>query len=256
MYPVLKAVTIMHEKKLIHCDIKSDNILISFYGGSKLCDFGFSVGADRISEEIDGGGASYFMAPEVMKSNKAAFKMNIFSIGMCFANLIGGDILSLSNCSNSRTYFPNLFQIRITFFTRINSRIWSGKWKSETEIEFDTDTDTEYVPSEELIISNEQVSSEELKYENEDIVSTSENTASYKPDPKNFGSIYFPLMHKAPEKRIDGKSALDLPAFEDAKLYWEFFLSGMVDLKSDKRERIKNAVAFYHFTHVETFFAA
>ena len=43
IYCVVHAVKALHDKNIIHRDIKSDNVLMSFNGDIKLADLGFSV---------------------------------------------------------------------------------------------------------------------------------------------------------------------------------------------------------------------
>ena len=44
MYQVLKALKFLHENKIMHRDVKPENLLVSRHGVIKLCDFGFARG--------------------------------------------------------------------------------------------------------------------------------------------------------------------------------------------------------------------
>jgi cyclin-dependent kinase-like len=41
-YMILRALSYLHEKKIMHRDVKPENLLISESGVVKLCDFGFA----------------------------------------------------------------------------------------------------------------------------------------------------------------------------------------------------------------------
>ena len=47
---ILKALSYMHSKYVIHRDVKSDNILLNYEGEVKLADMGFSV---QLTQERD-----------------------------------------------------------------------------------------------------------------------------------------------------------------------------------------------------------
>jgi hypothetical protein len=87
---VLKALAYLHKEKLLHRDIKSDNILIGSGGEVKLADFGFCV------ELIDNKrktviGTPYWMAPEVVVGKPYDGKIDVWSLGIMALEMTDGD---------------------------------------------------------------------------------------------------------------------------------------------------------------------
>jgi len=63
----LKGLLAVHDKKIIHRDIKSDNILISKNGNIKLCDFGLSAQLTREAmKRTTDKGTPHWTAPEII----------------------------------------------------------------------------------------------------------------------------------------------------------------------------------------------
>lgn len=82
---LLLAVKSLHDRSLIHLDIKMDNILVADDGTCKLADFGLVVDADRARIAAVEGDSRY-MAPELMQS-KFSMAADIFSLGITILEL-------------------------------------------------------------------------------------------------------------------------------------------------------------------------
>ena len=66
LYNVAKALHFMHEKGVLHRDLKSANVLIGGQGEIKICDFGFSRKNRENEERWTKLGTPQFMAPEIL----------------------------------------------------------------------------------------------------------------------------------------------------------------------------------------------
>ncbi len=85
---LLQAVKHLHDRKLVHMDIKPDNIFISYDGLCKLGDFGLVVDLKKNDlKEVQEGDPKY-LAPEVLNNNNnITFAADIFSLGMTILEL-------------------------------------------------------------------------------------------------------------------------------------------------------------------------
>jgi serine/threonine protein kinase len=80
----------MHRKKIIHRDIKPDNILLINKDELKICisDLGLAcLTTDEVETKLKCGTPGY-VAPDVLKGAPFTTKSDIFSIGSFFFNLI------------------------------------------------------------------------------------------------------------------------------------------------------------------------
>ncbi|XP_030380216.1 membrane-associated tyrosine- and threonine-specific cdc2-inhibitory kinase isoform X3 [Scaptodrosophila lebanonensis] len=78
----------LHDRNLIHLDIKLDNVLIDDDDTCKLADFGLVIDVDKANNHQATEGDSRYMAPEILQGHfsKAA---DIFSLGIAMLELAG-----------------------------------------------------------------------------------------------------------------------------------------------------------------------
>ena len=83
------AVMFMHNKHILHRDIKCHNIFISADGILKLGDFGISREIESTNAKLKtAAGTPYFMAPEVLKGIPYDSKADMWSVGVILYELI------------------------------------------------------------------------------------------------------------------------------------------------------------------------
>ena len=92
MKSLLTAVEFIHSQRVVHLDIKPNNILFDRYGRAKLADFGISRLVDDENGKIDHhAGTVAFMAPEMLRPGRFdPFKADIWALGITFFYLITG----------------------------------------------------------------------------------------------------------------------------------------------------------------------
>jgi mitogen-activated protein kinase kinase kinase len=92
---ILKGLSYLHSKDIVHRDIKGANVLVDNKGGVKITDFGISK---KVEEDIRQSshrpslqGSIYWMAPEVVKQTHYTRKADIWSLGCMMVEMFTGD---------------------------------------------------------------------------------------------------------------------------------------------------------------------
>jgi len=81
---VALAVNYLHEKGLMHGDLKTENIMICRDGSVKLIDLGFAGEFKKFT----GGGTALYQAPEQLEKTQAMPRSEIFTLGAIFYMMI------------------------------------------------------------------------------------------------------------------------------------------------------------------------
>ncbi|CAD7962078.1 unnamed protein product, partial [Amoebophrya sp. A25] len=103
---ILEGISYLHSKRVVHCDLKTGNILLDIEGGVKIADFGASIkalpkrqaalsttagaaGATGVTkEEIVHIGTPIIWSPEQLAEGGATFESDVWSIGCCVVEML------------------------------------------------------------------------------------------------------------------------------------------------------------------------
>ncbi|HWZ86514.1 MAG TPA: TonB family protein [Thermoanaerobaculia bacterium] len=85
-----------HELNIVHRDVSPQNILISYEGDIKLCDFGIAKAASKASSKTQSGalkGKIQYMSPEQAWGKPIDRRSDLFSLGVVLHELLTGERL-------------------------------------------------------------------------------------------------------------------------------------------------------------------
>lgn len=89
---LVDALSYAHEQRIIHCDIKPDNVIIFADGQVRLADFGIAKVALRTRTIMGSGqGTVGYIAPE-QAMGKPSFRSDVFSMGLVIYRLFAGEL--------------------------------------------------------------------------------------------------------------------------------------------------------------------
>ena len=88
---VLKGLIYLHDKGIVHRDIKSDNILVNQNGSIKISNFGFAAVLTPTHPTRNSVvGTPFWMAPELIRTEQYDYKIDIWSLGITCREMTDG----------------------------------------------------------------------------------------------------------------------------------------------------------------------
>ena len=114
LLPLLRALEYLHERGIIHIDVKPENIVVMEDGTVKLCDFGLAIDTN-LHTPNKFLGTEEFMAPEVVNLTKTGYsnKVDMWSLGCTIYELLFGNTPFIGN-SKEET-FKNILNAPVHF---------------------------------------------------------------------------------------------------------------------------------------------
>lgn len=86
---VLEAVAYAHRHRIVHCDIKPENVILFSDGRVRLADFGIAKVAQKTIRG-SGTGTVGYMAPE-QAMGKPSLRSDVFSVGLLMYRMLAGE---------------------------------------------------------------------------------------------------------------------------------------------------------------------
>ena len=92
MEPICASLQYAHQQGLVHCDVKSTNIMIDRSGKVLLTDFGIARHTETATATMVGAGAPAYMAPEQIKGEDPTPQTDIYALGVVLFEMLSGGL--------------------------------------------------------------------------------------------------------------------------------------------------------------------
>jgi len=111
---IAKGLKYIHSKKIIHRDIKAENILLIQHK-IKIIDFGFAFQfqEDKLYENIIG--TTYYISPEMILKRGYDYRIDIWALGILYYELIGGEPPFYEKTEKKKNIFDKILECNIKF---------------------------------------------------------------------------------------------------------------------------------------------
>lgn len=87
LIPVLQALNYLHRRRIIHCDLKPENVLEDASGSIKLLDFGLAAQFDQTGGMA---GSLPYMAPEMLSQQPTSESTDLYAVGVLAYQMLTG----------------------------------------------------------------------------------------------------------------------------------------------------------------------
>jgi serine/threonine-protein kinase len=90
---IATALQYAHERNVVHCDVKPENILVNDQGVAKVADFGVAESVSRTlapEQMRDVLGTVAYLAPEVIQGAAADPRADVYSLGLTIYEMVAG----------------------------------------------------------------------------------------------------------------------------------------------------------------------
>ena len=88
---VCDALAYAHSRKVLHCDLKPDNVMVGEYGIVHLMDWGLAIPFDHEAAEGICGTPAY-MSPEQARNERLDMRSDVFGVGATLYELVSGKV--------------------------------------------------------------------------------------------------------------------------------------------------------------------
>jgi len=90
---IARALQALHERGIVHRDVKPENVILDPTGAARLCDFGLSKAHDDsgLTREGEILGTAAFIAPETLCGSPPSYAGDVYALGITLYELVTGE---------------------------------------------------------------------------------------------------------------------------------------------------------------------
>ena len=85
---VTKALIYLHNKNIMHRDIKLENVMLDNFNNAKLIDFGFATTFEPGQIFTEAIGSIFYLAPEMLEPEQYDYRIDIWMVGILYYELL------------------------------------------------------------------------------------------------------------------------------------------------------------------------